>query len=279
MVVSIAGIKLACASHIPAVAKVLTEEMNLSQFRTACDTGAYRVLFTHKPCPYQSPQEYKDKDMSIWEEQSKTVLFCENNVTVFDMDTNTICVYTPRSDIKNPSLYTLSHLQMIVCILIINNQGLMIHGSGVRHASGGLVFTGKSGSGKSTAARLLADQWQVLNDEYIAIMPNKGTYFMHALPFVSHKKEYFCTPDSTPLTTLYFLNKSDTNYTTEMSLKEKFASLSKNIFLTQVTDTLGENVLTATLDICTKIPMYNLYFTNTNSFADFIGNSEIPHTR
>jgi hypothetical protein len=81
----------------------------------------------------------------------------------------------------NPLAYPLSPL--LWHNLVVNNEAIMIHASGVFDGEEGRIFSGFSGVGKSTMAKLWNSKGSlVINDDRLIIRKKKDGYWMYNTP-------------------------------------------------------------------------------------------------
>jgi len=107
----------------------------------------------------------------------------------------------------DPFLYPLGILVFIYLALF--NNGLVIHASGVQDGENGYLFTGLSGIGKSTMARLWQEKGAViLNDDRLAVMPDGDGFSIYNTP-MPYYQDY---PKSSRLNGIFLLKQSNENY-------------------------------------------------------------------
>jgi len=112
----------------------------------------------------------------------------------------------------------ISPLEYPACELLITNYlarhgvGIEVHGCGVIDAeSGGHLFLGHSGAGKSTTARL----WEtfrapeILSDDRIILRLNDGELWMYGTPW--HGEAAFATPGKAKLNQIHILRHGTRN--------------------------------------------------------------------
>jgi hypothetical protein len=100
-------------------------------------------------------------------------------------------------------------LRVLLCALLPRQGGLLLHASAVVAAKGrGYVFAGRSGSGKTTIARLL-DTASILNDELCAVRRvKKQGVMVNGTPFWGEMRTGPAYPEPFRLDALYFLKKA-----------------------------------------------------------------------
>jgi hypothetical protein len=121
--------------------------------------------------------------------------------------------YFPPSRAANPLEYPLDELLMIH--LLAAGRGVEIHACGVVDSGGqGYLFTGQSGAGKTTMARL----WQkaegaggalILSDDRIILRKIDGTVWIYGTPW--HGEAELSSPARAPLKGVYLLRQGQSN--------------------------------------------------------------------
>ncbi len=116
--------------------------------------------------------------------------------------------------------------------LLARGWGVMLHASGIRTARGeGLLFSGVSGAGKSTTARLWAQSAGtcLLSDERVALRQQEGGFTIHGTPWNSQGGA--STPGSAPLRALFLIQHAPTNQARRLEPAEALARLMPQVFL------------------------------------------------
>jgi hypothetical protein len=151
----------------------------------------------------------------------------------------------------------------------------LLHACGVKKDGLGYVFTGRSGSGKSTIA-CLADKYQVLNDEMVIIGKKNGQYQVRSTPFNGEFKTK--VNRSAPLRAIFYLRHGDRNYLKPLTPIE-FVSLAirEVVVPTSLLSVHSANDLSKMTDFCadlvSEVPCYELYFVPDDNIWRFIEKS------
>jgi len=91
--------------------------------------------------------------------------------------------------------------------LTVKNEAIMIHASGINDDAVGRIFSGFSGVGKSTMAKIWESKGsQIINDDRLIIRKQGDNYYIHNTPMV-----YVDTPKKVKLHTLYLPYHSPIN--------------------------------------------------------------------
>jgi hypothetical protein len=112
----------------------------------------------------------------------------------------------------------ISPLEYPACELLITNYlahhglGVEVHGCGLIDAeTGGHLFLGHSGAGKSTTARLWEKLWapEILSDDRIILRLHNGELWMYGTPW--HGEAAFAAPGSAKLNRIHILKHGPEN--------------------------------------------------------------------
>ena len=123
-----------------------------------------------------------------------------------------------------PLDYPLDELLFINCLA--RGRGAEIHACGVSDVRGnGRLFIGNSGAGKTTIARLWANEpgVTVLSDDRIMLRKMDGQFWIYGTPW--HGEAGFATPARAPLKEVYFLQKGLRNNLRSLATVESVGRL------------------------------------------------------
>jgi hypothetical protein len=122
-----------------------------------------------------------------------------------------------------PLLYPMGPLVMYY--LTVRFDAIMIHGSGVSDSGKAHIFTGISGQGKTTMAKLWFEAGaEVLNDDRLIVRKNEPGYEVYNTPMFYDDK-----PRSAKLKSIFAIHHSKTNNIKEVSGAEALAAVSPNL--------------------------------------------------
>lgn len=152
------------------------------------------------------------------------------------------------------------------------NDSFLIHGSGIIHGGKGYLFTGKSGSGKSTIAELSSEH-TVLNDEICLISYTSGMPYIESTPYNGYCK--IKKRGKAPLCSVFLLKHGKTHMISEIkksdAIKEFAAEIVPPI---AVDEALTGNIFFRMMDIADKlnnaIRIKRLEFLPNNDFWKII---------
>jgi hypothetical protein len=173
------------------------------------------------------------------------------------------------SDLKDvlfdPFTYPVSVLAYIY--LVHYNGGLMIHASGVIDGGRGYLFTGLSGIGKSTMAKL----WQqkdatIINDDRLMIVPDNGLYKMHNTPM----PYYTDVPKQGTLSKIFLLKQSPQNYCRLVDGSIGYVRFMANCIQHFHSHQMVKKHLDIIENISSQVPIYELGFFPNTDIVDLI---------
>jgi hypothetical protein len=160
-------------------------------------------------------------DFALWEIYSKDTSFYVvtydqldshemNQIAVTEFPYMDWIIYS-RSDSESPDgVPVVEPLKFPMCSLFLYHQtlceqSLIIHASGVFDAQTGRLFTGRSGVGKSTMARLWAEHGNalIINDDRLYLRKVNDQWMMYNTPMM-----YPQIPLKAPLNHIYVLNQA-----------------------------------------------------------------------
>ncbi len=152
------------------------------------------------------------------------------------------------------------------------NNNFVIHGCAIRRNGAGYLFTGRSGSGKSTIARLSSD-FDVLNDELVILKKVNGSYILCSTPFQGDFKGN--STISVPLNAVFLIKHGKRNNIEQISKAEFVTRFIREVIYSQsLLSTKNENVLLEMMNFCAdvavNIPFYEMKFLPDGSFWDAI---------
>lgn len=164
-------------------------------------------------------------------------------------------------------------------VLLINyfaqrQEGIFVHSIGVKDLDGrGLLFAGKSGTGKSTTARLWHKHSKaiVLNDDRIIVRKRNNKYVMYGCPWHGEFSDYLASRiGSAPLEKFFFIYHAKENTTKKIAQKEAFSYLYPALFPTFWDKKCLENIVSFSHNLVAKAPCYKLGFVNNKKVIDFV---------
>jgi hypothetical protein len=176
-------------------------------------------------------------------------------------------VYTYPSGTEGetyPLCYPLGPL--VLYYLTVKFNAIMIHASGIEDVSGGRIFSGFSGVGKSTMAAI----WQhsgckIINDDRLIIREENGHYVIHNTPMF-----YQDIPKKTILKAVHLIHHSSENTIHQVSgalaVSKVMAFCIQNSFNIKFI----EHHLGFLTGMCSKVPVYEVGFKPEINIVEYI---------
>ena len=163
---------------------------------------------------------------------------------------------------------------LLINYFALKKGGIFTHAIGVKDLDGkGLLFAGKSGSGKSSTARLWHkhSKAMVLNDDRIIVRKVNGKFFIYGSPWHGEFSDYLTSRiESAPLEKLFFIHHSLKNTVRRISEKTAFNLLYPALFPTFWDKECLENIVSFCQDLIRSVPCYSLGFINDKRVIRFV---------
>ncbi|MBU1864149.1 MAG: hypothetical protein KKH94_10835 [Candidatus Omnitrophica bacterium] len=177
------------------------------------------------------------------------------------------------------SLYSICNFLRVILIhyLAIRKQGICIHSSGVGVSEDvGLLFAGKSGSGKSTIAGIWNRhcKTRIINDDQIIIRKSKKKYFMYGSPWQGKniRNRCFVSHKATHIAKMFFIQHASKNIIQQVIAREALTLLYPVLFSIYWHKTSVKNSVLFCHELIRVIPCYRLGFVNNKRVVNFIKN-------
>lgn len=167
-----------------------------------------------------------------------------------------------------PHPLTFPSLHLLVMAALSNGQGIILHGCGVVDHGRGLVFTGSSGAGKSTMARLWDGHGLFLNDERVILTKQEGRYMVHGTPWHGEIDRYSLA--SAPLSAVFFLRQAPENEVRSLSDAPTVREISRHALLPYWDKQDLERSLEFLAGLAAAVPCRELSFRKEPEVVDFV---------
>ena len=190
-------------------------------------------------------------------------------ISTFNNFDNKFKIYS-NTEIDN-KIYPLKYPMgpLILYYITTKSSSIMIHASGVNYMGKGYVFSGLSGIGKSTSAKIFSDcGGEIINDDRLIIRKeNNGFYFYNTpMPYEDNSKK-------APLNSVFLLKQSKQNYLRELNGVVAFSSLLSNCIQHNYDKKNIEHHLAFLSDLCNNVKVFELGFKPDESVIDLIMNN------
>ncbi len=152
-----------------------------------------------------------------------------------------------------------SFLRCLLALYLPQHQGVLVHASAVRHSGIGYVFAGRSGAGKTTVARLLADRAEVLSDELVAIRRLPEGWSVFGTPFWGDFARAGVNL-SAPVRAVYLLSHGRVHCVEQMTKRDALKGLLQCALQFAEGAQVAEWMLGVVSALVRDIPFYRMHF-------------------
>ena len=163
-------------------------------------------------------------------------------------------------------------LPVPVVVLLSGRHGLFLHSCAVNLAGQGILFSGVSGSGKSTMAglwrRFAPSNSHVIDDEHILARLDGRTPWLYGAPW--SRGPYEATYSRTPLKAVFFISHGTQNRCIRMSRSEALAELMSQVFLPAWSREQLELTTQTCADLLGQVDCYRLPFVPDQEVIGFV---------
>ena len=168
----------------------------------------------------------------------------------------------------DPMEYPLDGL--ILYYLTVIKGDILIHASGINHSGRGYLFSGVSGKGKSTMAKLWDTAGaKVIHDDRLIIRSNGSGYKMYNTPVYNNDE-----PSESPLNKIFLIGHGKTNEIIPVSGASGVSLIMANCIQHNWDPEIVARLLGSVSIMCTSIPAARLLFTPDRSVINHILENE-----
>jgi hypothetical protein len=168
----------------------------------------------------------------------------------------------------DPMEYPLDAL--ILYYLTIFYGDIMIHASGINNAGRGYLFSGVSGKGKTTLAKLWYKTGAtVINDDRLILRKNGGGYVMHNIPFYIDDE-----PRVSPVHKIYLIGHGQENRQELMRGASAVSHVVANCIQQNWSREIIAQLLGSVSIMCSTLPVFMLSFVPDRRIIEYILENE-----
>jgi uncharacterized protein (DUF779 family) len=155
---------------------------------------------------------------------------------------------------------------LLLYYLTVIHGDILIHASGVNCNGSGYLFSGVSGKGKTTIARL----WEscgakVIHDDRLIIRKSGDGYRMYNTPVYNND-----VPQESPLTKIFIIDHSADNRIVSVKGAVAVSLVMANCIQHNWGSEIITKLLSSVTSLCETVPVLKLYFKPEKSVADYI---------
>jgi len=163
-----------------------------------------------------------------------------------------------------------SVLRIVHSLLLAREGGFLLHASSAIRNGRAFLFSGISGAGKTTMARLAPADAQVLTDEISYVTLNSGGYLAHGTPFAGELARVG-EPLRAPIESLYLLTQGPENSIESLPPVVAVRGLMRNILFFAKDADYVERVFQSACDFAARVPVKRLTFAPDERVWELIG--------
>jgi hypothetical protein len=172
---------------------------------------------------------------------------------------------------RNKTAILRAFVRLAISMCAVLKGGLPFHCSAIAFGDRAMAFSGPSGAGKTTIAKLLAKPGQLLNDDFNIILPHvKNVYAIYSTPFAKLKTLKKCVNRDAELRTIFFIEKSGANSIENLPFKNKYVFTLAQTFMFPLSDLFGKKILDNAEQLCKNVECKRLYFKNDEEIRPFL---------
>lgn len=159
---------------------------------------------------------------------------------------------------------------ILLYYLVVNNHAIMIHASGVFDGNKGRIFTGFSGTGKST----MAEQWRgcgssIINDDRLIVRRGIDGYYLYNTPMY-----YFDLPKSAPLHAIHLIRHFPENITQRITGAKAVSKVMAYCIQNNFDKKFIQNYIDFISELCQTVGIYETGFVPDHSIVRYLQTHE-----
>ncbi|MFH2137109.1 MAG: hypothetical protein ABII88_01205 [Candidatus Omnitrophota bacterium] len=162
------------------------------------------------------------------------------------------CVVYMRN---NESLFD-TFLRVLFSVLLVYQEGFLVHASGISREGKGFLFPGASEHGKTTTARRFCES-VIFSDELVIVKKQDDGFYLFPSPFAG---EFVGSNMNEParLEKVFILTREHIGVTEKVKDFESFLSLLERIFFFASDAVLNQKLIDLAKQLCTRVACFKM---------------------
>lgn len=208
----------------------------------------------------------KNQDVLFIKSKFPHVNDAKPGILKFSLTSREWDLFLQDAAVADPMEYPLDGL--LLYYLTVIHRDIMIHASGVSYRSNGFLFSGVSGKGKTTMAKLW-DRYgaRVIHDDRLILRNDHGKCIMYNTPV--YKNE---VPGNAPVSHIFIIEHGHSNKITRLKGAEAVTALMANCIQHNWSPEIINRLIDSLADVCAATEVYKLSFIPDNSVIETIIN-------
>jgi hypothetical protein len=162
-----------------------------------------------------------------------------------------------------------SVMRIIHSLVLARSSGFLLHSASAIRCGRAFLFTGVSGAGKTTVARLAPPDAALLTDEVSYVRRIESDYYAFGTPFAGE----LGIPGedvAAPIAAVYFLRKGQHNQVAPIDARNGIGPLLRNVLFFTNDGTLTKQLFDTVCDFAAKVPLCELTFEPKQEVWDLV---------
>lgn len=163
-------------------------------------------------------------------------------------------------------------LRALLALYLPYQRGVLVHACALVEGDRAYVFAGRSGSGKSTIARMLAEQVHVLSDELVVLRQTEVGWEAFGTPFWGEFQRAGMNIHA-PIHGIYLLRQAKQHAIERVGRRESLTALLQCSLQFAEGSHIAEKMLEVVTDLVTAVPVGRLHFLPDSGFWQLVSQS------
>lgn len=162
-----------------------------------------------------------------------------------------------------------SFLRFLSAMHLMRHGGFLLHASSILTHKGAYIFSGVSGSGKTTIANLAQKDMRVMTDETSAVLKSENGYMAYATPFSGDFNKPIANTEGA-IRALFFLRQDAVFGHRRLRESEAVRELFRNIIMTVSDQDLTNSLFDTLISFTRSVACYELSFKPTEQIWRYV---------